>query len=151
MFYKRRSPREHGFTLVEVIVVLAILGLVYALALPVFSRTLDGPRLKQTARALTADLREARSLALSRGEPVYFYVDAAQGSWRFAGQSGQVDETIRIRADVPAAWRTAGRTDVIGFFPDGESSGGEIIVRLNDHAQRIQIRWLTGRVIQSEI
>lgn len=139
-----------GFTLVEILVVLAILGLVYGLALPVFSRTLDGPRLERAVRALVADLREARSLALARGEPVFVYIQPQIGAWRLENSSDGVDHSIQIRASVPNAWRSADGTHVIGFFPDGESSGGEIRLRLNDRAQQVKVQWLTGRVVRSE-
>ncbi len=141
--------RAAGFTLIEVTVVLAVLALAYGLALPVFSRSFDGPRLDRSAREITAALREARSTALLRGRPVYFRLRAKDGSWRFGEQSGRADPTIRLELSVPAAWRRADGDAAIGFYPDGETSGGKILLALGDRSRRIHIHWLTGRVTQT--
>ncbi len=148
------DPRPHkqpigGFTLIEVTVVLAVLALAYGLALPVFSRNFDGPRLNRTAREIVSALREARSTALLRGRPVFFRFRADDGSWQFDEKNGRVDSPIRLNVSVPAAWRRAGGVAVIGFYPDGGTSGAQIGLVLNDRSRRIRIHWLTGRVTQT--
>lgn len=56
-----------GFTLVEVLVTVAILGLLMALAMPSFSALADNWRVRQATEALVSTLQLARSEAIKRG------------------------------------------------------------------------------------
>ncbi|MCK6544822.1 prepilin-type N-terminal cleavage/methylation domain-containing protein [Myxococcota bacterium] len=57
--------RERGFSLLELVIVLAILAIVLALAIPTFSRTKPDERLREATTELAANLRYARSIAVS--------------------------------------------------------------------------------------
>jgi len=57
---------EEGFTLIEVMVVVAIMGILIAVALPPFVNWRNSLGYRQTARGMTAMLREAKSLAITR-------------------------------------------------------------------------------------
>lgn len=78
----RRARR--GVTLIEVVVVLALLGVAAALAGPVLAR----PRAEGDAAEAVA---RARALALRRAETVRFAMDA-DGAWRAQRWEGARDE-----------------------------------------------------------
>ena len=59
-----------GFTLIEVLVVIAIMGVLAALAGPSFTPTIERWRVKQAAEALTSTIYYARSEAIKRGGQV---------------------------------------------------------------------------------
>lgn len=59
-----------GFTLIEVLVVIAILGVLAALAGPSFTPTIERWRIKQAAEAITSTIYYARSEAIKRGGQV---------------------------------------------------------------------------------
>lgn len=63
-------PREHGITLVELLVTLAVAALLATVALPGFAGLLQEQRLVTTTNDLMASLRLARSEAVQRGEGV---------------------------------------------------------------------------------
>ena len=86
--------------MLEMLVVLAVLGLVYALALPALSGVLPGPRLDGEARHLVAAVREARATAIVGGREVRFLVTGR--AWRFADRNGTVHEKLTLTLEAPS-------------------------------------------------
>lgn len=78
------SPRDRparGFSLVEVVVVLLILSVSAAVAVPAYrSAGAEGPEVR-TADELLGVLRTARRLALREGATVEVAIDPANGRW----------------------------------------------------------------------
>lgn len=63
----RTAQAFRGFTLIEVLVVIAILGVLTALAGPSFTPTIERWRVRQAAENLTSTIYYARSEAIKRG------------------------------------------------------------------------------------
>jgi general secretion pathway protein H len=129
-----KQRRQHGFTLLEMIVVLVILGLMLSLVLargPMHSARLDA---EVAVRDLAGALRLARGRAIAEDRQV----SVALGSSHY-----QVDD-LGVH-NVPADVVLAGDA-VIRFAPDGSSSGGTIAVRTAQASATIVVNWLTGHV-----
>jgi type IV fimbrial biogenesis protein FimT len=73
-------PKETGFTLIEAMVVIAILGILVALAAPSFSNTIATMRIKSISFDLVNDLNTARSEAIKRNADVV--ISAVGGEWK---------------------------------------------------------------------
>jgi len=63
--------RTRGFTLIELMVVIAVVGVILTLAAPSFSSLILMQRLKGINAQVVTDLQYARSEAVARGVPVY--------------------------------------------------------------------------------
>lgn len=150
-----RAEPQGGFTLIEVLVVLAILGLtlgIIAARGPARSPALDARgAADQVARAL----RLARSQAIAGNHPVAFTLDVARhgfrvddGPWRPLPPTLALDMTA---ATERAADPTQGR---IVFDPDGGATGGRVRIAtsaaaLGAGALSVGVDWLSGRVTVS--
>jgi len=72
---------KKGFTLVEMITVLAIMTIIMAFAVPMFSRFTAGTRLSVASRDISTALRTARSYAITQREDYSVGFDSIQNEF----------------------------------------------------------------------
>ncbi len=65
--------KKQGFTLLETIIVIAIITLFFAISVPLFSKFTESAKLDTTARSITSALRTARSYAISKNTEYYVF------------------------------------------------------------------------------
>ena len=140
-----RTGSQAGFTLTELLVVLAIIGLLILAAPSLLDKALPGTQSLAAARALANDMRLARGMAVSRGMTVTLRFDPARQIYVQSAQAGAHALPNHVRFALPP--RAA--SDAIVFRADGSSSGGVVLV--GQHPQhRVAADWLTGRVSVDE-
>lgn len=127
----RPSPAR-GFTLIELMTVIAVLAIVASLAAPSFRSFIDNQRLRNASFDLVSDLTLARGEALKRAAVVAITPTAVDGGWHQGWRvevGGAGGELISQRADLPAPLRFAaknsGGADIgsIAFGADGRVVG----------------------------
>ena len=64
-----KSVKNYGFTLIEVMAVLFIMGIMIAIAVPFLGRTDKGMERNGAAKAIAALIRQARQLAVTNNVP----------------------------------------------------------------------------------
>ena len=77
----RDLPADAGLSLVEVLVVLAIISIAYVVAVPSVHGPSRGVELRAIAQDLTSHLRAARATAIGRGRPVAVAFDVRRRSY----------------------------------------------------------------------
>jgi prepilin-type N-terminal cleavage/methylation domain-containing protein len=77
----RFIPTNRGFTLIELILVMALLTVVISLTAPRLSRFFHGRTLDSEARRLLALTRSGQSRAVSEGVPMDLWVNAPDGTF----------------------------------------------------------------------
>lgn len=80
---RQQAPAAPGFTLLEMMIALAIIAVLASLALPSFGAAVARQRLKAAAELLAADLAEARFEAARRGMPLHLNFRAGR-DWCWA-------------------------------------------------------------------
>jgi general secretion pathway protein H len=139
---------ERGFALIEILCVLAIIGMLAAIILPAIPRATSRAKLESFAVQTAALLKADRNTALRRQIQVTTQIDAASRSIR----SGVTGRVIRLPGDVSleailasrCADRNTGRS--IDFFPSGMSCGGTIALARPGMGYEVRVNWLTGGV-----
>ena len=140
--------RQRGFTLLEILVVLAIGVLLVALVPPLLSGLSGATELRGAARQLAAGLRNARNDAITRQREAVLTLDLAQHRFGVTGDSPaiQLPDGLALKLYTAQAELLDGATGNIRFFPDGSSTGGHIIVSGPKLAYQVNVDWLTGAI-----
>ena len=139
---------QRGFTLLEMVCVLAIIAMLAAVLLPIVPRETSRSRLQAYALQIATLLKADRVAAISRRTGVATFVDAGGR----AIHSGATSDSIRIPDDVrfdamlPQTCRRQAALSTISFFANGTSCGGTIALTRFDAGFEIRVNWLTGRI-----
>jgi general secretion pathway protein H len=136
-----------GFTLVEMLVVLAILALVVTTSVPLLSRGSDTLRLDTTSSEIAAALRATRTAAIVQGSETTLKLDVDRRTFQSAVvPQRSFASNIEAKLTYAAAMRSAAAEGGFRFFPDGSSTGGDLMLTLNGKQVRLCVDWLTGLV-----
>jgi len=162
-----QTPHGRGYTLVEVLILIGILGLAAALVVP----TMLAPGtlgVQSATRIIVADLIFAQNDAMARQAPRQVVFNPTDDSYRLTDNAG---------ATLDASWKGGDTQNyVIDFQNDARFQGVEIIsasfggdqtiafddvgapdtggtieLRFNDHRYRITVAEFTGRVTVEKV
>jgi general secretion pathway protein H len=136
------DARASGFSLLEMVVVLAILAMAAALIAPRAAAWRDDMRIEQAARDLATGLRAARAAAIHANREAVFVLDGVTG--RYWSDVAPAPKALPKRV---SAMDGVPRT--IRFFPDGGTSGGTLRLSEANRIAVIQVDSLSGRTIVS--
>jgi general secretion pathway protein H len=142
-----RSKQSHdaGFTLIEVLVVLVILGLTAALVLARGPVRSAGMEARTAASEVAETLRLGRSVAIAGDRPAAVTIDVASHWLTLDGARRAL-----LPASLPLAARMADGTEprraVFDFASDGSATGGTIALGTSARRILVTVDWLTGRV-----
>jgi general secretion pathway protein H len=139
------NDRKAGFTLIEVVAVMAIIALVASLAITMIPGT-GRARLKALTLETAALLRRERLGAILTGRERDVSLD---GERRVLVSDG--GDAVAIPQDVVVdvlgvneLW--AGRSAVVRFHPDGASSGAVLRLSREKAEYEIRVNWYTGGI-----
>jgi type II secretory pathway pseudopilin PulG len=93
--HKSRSARW-GFTTIELIIIVTIIGILAGIAGPAMSRIVRHSRTNKAATVIAADLQNAFAVAARQRQPVRINADAATKSYQFTDRS--TGKVLRIRS-----------------------------------------------------
>lgn len=136
-------PHRNGFTLIEMLVTLAVAGLIAGIAFPRAQNAMTGMEFRMGASQVVEALRSARAEAIRTGEPVRFAVE---------------DRAVVIGDGAPIALPAsvsiaAGQDKPVTFYPDGTAEPALYrITSRTDGAvreRRITVFGSTGHIAES--
>jgi prepilin-type N-terminal cleavage/methylation domain-containing protein len=119
-----------GFTLVEVVIVVLILGVLGAVTVPAFRAVTQRDEVTAVADDLATLLRSARLAALERGATVELTIDPSTGRyWSWIGQgTGAREPFVAGVLDLPDGTRLEAIGPRVGFtFRSAGPPGGGLV------------------------
>ena len=137
-----------GFTLLEVVCVLALVAILAAIVVPALPRGTSRARLESFAVEAAAMLKADRDSAIRNRVQVATEIDAPLRLVR----SGATGRVIRMPADVRFDALLAARCNnrpagpTIRFFASGMSCGGTLALTRLGVGYQVRVNWLTGGV-----
>ena len=135
---------QAGFTLVEIVCVLAIFAMLAAIVLPAIPPGTSRPRLEGYALEAAALLKSDRNTAIRRRTEVATIIDAR--SRVVSARSVRVPEDVKFDAMLAARCNNRPAGSTIRYFATGASCGGVIALTRNGVGYEIRVNWLTGGV-----
>jgi general secretion pathway protein H len=140
--------KSAGFTLLEIVIVLVLAVMIYALLLGV--PLLGGKRadLKYAARTLASGLRQAQTTAMVTRRDATLTLDLDQKEYQVLGdkEAHKLPDDIDLQLYTAQSEVTSEKRAAIRFYPDGSSTGGRITVSSGERKFLVDVDWLTGRV-----
>lgn len=128
----------NGFTLLEMLVVLAIMGLLAGLAFPAMNQGVAGAEFRAATAGLELQVRSARAAAIGRGKVVPVTIETGGEILRRApGGPFRVPKTMQLQLP----------QNGLRFFRDGTSSGGDVVLVAGQRSFRLRVDADTGAIV----
>jgi len=139
------AATANGFTLIEILVVMALLAALLALAVPAFDRVMPGATLRSEAGKVASMLREARSQAIRDDAEVAVTLDIADRAVSMPGHRHRLPEPLGMSMLTGSTELTRGGARIV-FYGDGTSTGGRLRILTKEKHVDVLVDWLTGRI-----
>lgn len=129
---KTSSGSERGFSLIEVVIVLLIVGVGGSLVLPSLDKGFDAFQARRAALGIAATARSLRTRSMKELVPFRLVVSTEKGEYRVFGQeSVRLPEGLHVEVKGGELMQEGVRHFI--FLPNGRMIGGEILVSSREH------------------
>lgn len=141
------SPASKGFTLIEMLAVILLIGIAAAAVAVSVTQGLASARVSAASGELAAALRATRTQAIVHSDERTFDVDTRANTYRAdEGKTVRLPKGMRIGITSAKEDQVNASTGRIRFFPDGSSTGGHVTLQRDRRQWLVNVSWLTGAV-----
>jgi len=138
----RMPAASRGFTLMEMLVVIVLMSIAVGLVGFGLQQGLHAAKERQAVGQMVDALRATRVNAIVTGQPARTVFDLRKKAFQAPGQPVR-----QWPAELKVTLQTAAEMgSTVEFYPDGGSTGGNVMLANGDRRWRIDIGWLTGSV-----
>jgi general secretion pathway protein H len=142
-----RLASERGFTLVELLVALAIISIVMLVTVPYIRNPPVSVMLRSEALRLASALRVTRAAAMAQNRPMTLSIDADRRIFTSpVVPSAMIDQRIAIRMTIAEPLRSGAAQGGIRYFANGHSTGGQIALQIGAAVLNVRVNWATGGI-----
>ena len=137
-----------GFTLLELIIVIFLVGLMLSLASVFFANTLPSSKFSATAREIAATIRHARNLAQLKGERQTVTIDMDAHKFGIDGVGAKdMPAGVSVKVIDPRVGDIETGKYQIDFAPTGGIEGGTIVLWNSKKKVTIEIDPIVGSAV----
>jgi general secretion pathway protein H len=139
---------SRGFTMIELVAVILVIGLVAALAPPMFVSGVTAAEHRAATRQVAQVLRYARTEAVAKRVDVGVDFDLEARTYQLPGakKKSKIPDGIELLLTTTVAETKDEKNASVRFYPDGGSTGGRVTLKYKAREFRVDIDWLTGRI-----
>ena len=144
---RHNSCHNRGFSLVELLAVLALIGLIMGMVGGSIVRNLDSVKSRRAGKDVMTALRYTRGQAVISRKEQWLEINIEKMTYM-----APVKDAVPLPEGVEITVKTAlsdildESTGRIRFFPDGSSTGGRITLLAGQREWLITVAWLTGEI-----
>jgi general secretion pathway protein H len=140
------TDRQAGFTLLELLAVLAVIGLAAAAVLQLGQGTAEAAKVRSFLIHAEAMMRQARTTAIETvaEQDVVIDTDARRIIHEARGSALDVPDSLSLDGTLARVTEAGGNSFVIRFFPSGGSTGASLPFRYRGEIYELRVNWLTG-------
>lgn len=137
-----------GFTLIELLLVIVIVAMAAAIAAPQIGSGNQTAKLNSAVRDVSSAFRFARGQALTHHKEISVIFNLQNNSYQITDKNKlfYLASAIEITLNVAQSQIISEDEGGVRFFSDGSSTGGQIILEIEQDKRQIDINWLTGQV-----
>lgn len=153
-----QPPRDSGFTLIEVLITVALMSVMMAIAVGGWSAWAKASAQSGAAREIQSAMRQAQQRAVTEGKATCVQFDDAADTYSvYSGSCSDTAKTLvsgprrvpgNVRIETPRFTTSAGTSAGATFNARGTGSPGDVEVHRAGSAKTyvLAVDWLTGRV-----
>jgi type II secretion system protein H len=148
---KHGSIAFQGFSLLELLLVMALAGMLAALVVPSLTGTLESARLKGSAGEVRAALTLARTLAVSEARSRFVDFDLGRGEYGVSGDPRKwlMPEGIRLSSIRLGSAEAEDGVVRVRFYPDGSADEAQVAISsATGGSRRVSVDPLTGIAVE---
>jgi len=144
--------RHEGFTLIELVAVVALIGIALGVLSLSFSKSMSSAQVRAASTDLVAALRYTRGQAIVKNQQTALDLDTQNNTYQAPGRPiVRLPNDMHMTLLTAQTEQTSANSGRIRFFADGASTGGHISIYAGQREWRVNVSWLTGQVTREEV
>lgn len=146
-----RLSQDHGFTLLELIIVIFLIALIFGISAVFFVNSLPAGKFNAAVRDISSSIRHARALAQINGTTQTVTIDLEAKKYGITGKELKpLPQHVLIKVLDPFSREVAEGQYAFHFGPSGSCDGGTIVVWNDKKMVSIVIDPVVGATVVKE-